>query len=292
MRFFIFFIILMNFAYGFEYFDIDSIRRHVEERFRQTPVQEWPFPHMIIDNLLPDEYYQMILKEWPTKDASCVKNDIHTGIEIGRDGKFRVLRSYSSDCQRFFQAFAKEVMNEIIKKEVLKKLIPYFYRRFPCLPFDEAAAIDTTDLFELSAYNDALIFNREGFKIDPHVDPKEYFATALYYLPADYDHQEMGTVLNVSDKLSYDYATLKREYIKESIPIKYIPNRLLVLMQTPNMWHEVLPVHTGPDYIRNMYHAQVFVNQSKIDPIYKKITQEYAISFAPWRKFIFDNIKR
>lgn len=290
IKHFLFCLFTCCYAFGFDYYDIEIIKQHIEEKFRTNEVKMWPFPHMIIDNILPDDFYQMILEKWP-KDAPFKDNETHTGYEIGKKKDFRILGYSNKESQKFFTSFALEVVNAIIKEEVEKKLLPFLYLRFPCLNSKEIAEIDTNGLCEMYAFNDALIFERDGYSLKAHIDPKEYFATALLYAPEDDEHQELGTVLIVADRVSYDFTYLQDEKIIQRIPVKYLPNRLLVLMQSPTMWHDLPTIHTG-SYIRKMYHSQIFINKEKLYDTYKKLSKEHSIYLLPWKQFTLSNLIR
>ena len=50
----------------------------VKYRIANTTVNEYPFPHFVIENIFPTDYYMQILQNWPVVTASSIADTPRT----------------------------------------------------------------------------------------------------------------------------------------------------------------------------------------------------------------------
>ena len=44
-------------------FSEPELKLHIEQKFKNTDIVHFPFPHLIIENFFPDEIYEHILRQ-------------------------------------------------------------------------------------------------------------------------------------------------------------------------------------------------------------------------------------
>ena len=106
---------------------------------------------------------------------------------------------------------------------------------------------------------DKLAFDYDGYEITPHLDKIFIYWKLLLYFPPDDSLSYNGTYFLKSDRKEHGlfYLPNNTEFEKERL-IEFFPNRLVVMMQTPQSWHCVKENHF--EELRKTYNGSVFCN--------------------------------
>lgn len=253
--------------------------KHVIERIQSTSLQLEPFPHLQVQNILPEELYEQIvrqnktLKHWnvyhkPSRKHGLPKRqEIHILSERGapkrvrRDPftKERVINSYDIDrlipdhaifdfkgIQRSVNQFRDDVRGTA-------------WERFRSILTSQELAQAILDKFadelrKLNRYpSDASILDRNiqmnkdrgGFSMDPHTDTEFKLLFGLFYLADDDKHRDFSTILYRSKSVQRSWRTTP---IDRKIPntdfepvkyLEYLPNTMAIMLKTDESWHGV-----------------------------------------------------
>lgn len=187
-----------------------SLSEYISDRIDITPINKSPFPHMVVEGVLPDAIYNKLIKNLP---------DNYEPIEKTRGTRGYPLR-YTASLDNY-----PELQSAFMDGEVKKALIDRF------------------SLTEEYSQDLLLIRDKPGYKITPHTDTLAKVVTILFYL-AEKEIKSAGTKLYTPKKkdfkckagLHYDF-----ESFDAKITVPYKPNTMLIFLRTDNSFHGVEP---------------------------------------------------
>lgn len=158
--------------------DADKIGAHLAAAIARTPVVEDPFPHMVVEDLLPEPFYQLLCRTIPPAvffgDRDPIKQNLRMPVEFAPELTLRVWRF-----------FDQEIAAGLVRPLVSERLAPWIRAQVVSL-FGEALADDVLALPQ-GSHGGRLMLRRPGYRLAPHRDPKRVFVTCLFYLPGKRD---------------------------------------------------------------------------------------------------------
>lgn len=223
---------------------------HIRARLDATEVARDPFPHIVVANLLPDDVYDDMLRNWPAQEFAKTSNwasrkEIHVA---------QALTSFPADIQPVWRQVV--AWSQVARDLVYEKLKPYLAEKFVPLMGRERAS-------HLKLYTQrgpaAFIATYTGaLSLFAHVD-HPYIAVNgfLYVSERDVDEPELGTVLYQSYGLALPNNEIKlpehllNRYLSRAKTVAYRRNVYLAYVNTPSAFHGVEPVDIG-DRVRRL----------------------------------------
>ena len=167
-------------------FDPDRIRSHVAGAVAATPRASEPFPHVLIDKLLPDDAYDQLVKAIPPRVFFEHLDQDHQEVMVPSDLAPLLSRE-------IWAAFYGRVVTEALVpglvdkfREPLDRLVNRYWPTYQSL-----ADAD----IRLELLMSRILLRRPGYEIKPHRDPRWAFVTCLVYLPPRNAEQFFGTQL-------------------------------------------------------------------------------------------------
>jgi hypothetical protein len=219
---------------------IDYMRRRIET----AVVEEEPFPHFVVDKLLPETIYQDILTSWPSPEFGRVTN--------------WAARSELAVAEKLdlFPASLKPIWREVMewtavaRDLVLQKFQPYLNQKYiPLLGRRRTAELT---LVPHQAPAPFLASYTGRFELPPHVDsPFIVTNSYLYMSEFEYEEPELSTVLYRSFGLALPgnsiqpAGSLTRRYLRRAKIVPYCANRLFSYLNTPFAFHGVDAIDIG-----------------------------------------------
>lgn len=241
-------------------YSVEEIHTLLQKKVEEAAVIEQPFPHIVIENLFPDDFYQYAMSLWPSEDlfnnAACISAD-HDRIE----------RSELSTNQKMFWPVFGDIIGDL-KLTLIEKLRPYFKLKFGMQGFPVERLHPVKDF---TNFGGLLIQYKPGFSISSHVDQFNIFAAVLIYFPADTDHTEAGTTLYSGSPNSNLYRIYNSQVnnLKFSKKISYKPNTLVCMLQTQSSWHSAENVY--PNYLRRFFSSAIYLSSDFMNLHYSDI---------------------
>jgi hypothetical protein len=260
---------------------LHDVKSHIDKRFEEVEVETYPFPHLVIENILPTHLYDKIDLYWPNENEF-----------IGVDQRSILAITYGSledtnltkEQKVFWRIFGEVIVDRYIKQNIIRKLAPYFSLKWGMQDFSE-------DVVQIENFHqlrqNCLINDRRDYRISPHVDQLNLFAAILLYLPKDNKHQTFGTTFYEGPH-ARDPNLIYNSYphqLKEAKTIPYNPNTLVTFLQTPFSWHGVkTDSQRDVGYIRRMYVAPIFLSPEFMEKYYSGIYNRH-----PLEDYYFDH---
>ncbi len=205
-------------------------------RIAAAPVLEAPFPHCVIDQVFPAEFFEDIVDHWP--DGSSFRSIVQTARVIGDAYRARmVVRLEEGDLARLEERarrFWSETVGSWLLDDGFAHALTEKFR-------DALLASGHYPAQGVSA--DALIVaDRTDYAIGPHTDAPHRVVSALFYLPEDAAFRRFGTSLY--QPLDGDFRCrggphhpFKR--FRRVKTIEFVPNRLLLFPKSDRCFHGV-----------------------------------------------------
>ena len=223
---------------------------HVTKRLLETPRTEEPIPHIVVKDVFPDYFYELLEIYWPDYSLFDRKGDI-------RPDRFHMLEDDAKET--WVQLVAKKIIPDVIVPQIMRIFKPEMDAQTKFIR--ESGKVN----MRAPKPNLGRLMVREpGFQFLPHVDPLPYIGTMLLYIPYPEQVESCGTILYKvsgplpvafrSYKLFQDYGIKTQEVTK----IPYTPNTLFAFPNNRTSCHG-LQISESEKRIRRSYQAHISV---------------------------------
>ncbi len=243
-----------------------KIQKHIIEKLRSARVITDPFPHLIVENFLPEELYQHALESFP--EHSLFKLQESSRQFLWTNHGCLKGSSLSLSDQAFWQAFGEVTVNHFTKPILIDKFMPFLNVKFQTKDPQELEKIKQgLDFWEHR--QDGLVSYLAKTQVEPHIDDHNIFVRALLYFPEDDEHQEVGTTLYSGPPAKPSQKCPKEGEIHPVKKVPYKRNTLFVFLHSPISWHSVAS-HEYPeeDYLRRLFLATISLSPESIEKLY------------------------
>jgi len=219
---------------------MSSLLDHFANRLCEAEVSLDPFPHYCIENVFPDDYYQLMLKNLPATDSyenlydvTTLKLD-HFRHRDQRDMNNGWTDKLPAEQKQFWDSFDSWFLGGELAQTVLKTFPEQMRARFG----------GETRWPEVSVESQ-LIRHRAGYFLGPHSDLFTKLVVLLIYLAPDESATHLGTSLyrpkdpnfTCPDSTHYPFA----DFVKvKTAPYK--PNSLLAFFRSDVSFHGLEPL--------------------------------------------------
>jgi hypothetical protein len=188
----------------------------VIQKIKDAQIITEPYPHLMIDNIFPDEFYDEILKKIPSLDDYALKSKYPGRKTLTLDS----LDNLDEDKKIFWEQMTTWLRSDEFANILLKKF-----------------SIDKKGHSDFFLHKDL-----EDFEVKPHTDLRSKLVTYLFYLPKDASMPNLGTDVLIPKKdANVSMTTEHQEWenfdiVKSS---KYVPNSFFCFTPSENSFHAV-----------------------------------------------------
>ena len=237
-----------------KHLDEARIVAHVQSAVAAAPLLLDPYPHIVVEQLLPENVYKLLLKAIPPSvffsDRDPIKQNLRMPLEEGPELTQRVLN------------FLEDVIAKgVIRPAVLEKFhdpLQHHYDAIFGQEFRERAGA-----MPQSVSGGRVMLRRPGYHLSPHRDPKRALLTCLLYFARTNDIEEYGTqIYRVLDdrQPAYTHTYYPEDdgrtcELVKTVP--YRPNTMLVFLNSSGAHGADIPT-TAPAGIER-YAYQFYV---------------------------------
>lgn len=217
----------------------EDILSHVCKRIEEAELIMDPTPHIVVDNVFPDDYYKQIIDNFP--DESTLEAIAEKGRTGGGYADRKVVLFNDEDFSKldekrleFWLDLASWLYSDFFVSSSIDRFLPFCANRLS--RFQKEGG-------DISLKNDALIVSdRSGYSIGPHTDMKQRLISFLFYVPENDSDSSLGTSFyrpfdpDFRCDGSKHYQSGGFERVKT---VEYLPNRLLMFVRTEKSFHGV-----------------------------------------------------
>ena len=217
----------------------DDVSLHVLYQIVNAPIRTFPFPHVYVENVFPQDYYREMRDRLPCREAFRTLTTLGRVADDYPQSRL-VLPLTSKHLGRAADAvrdFWSELANWMLGGN---------FGRLMVGKFDEFIGQRLGDLGAMQFHDEALLVqDYTTYALGPHTDAPAKVLSFLFYLPADGSQPHLGTSLYVPREPGFQCAGGPHypfESFRRVRTLPYVPNALLAFPKGPASFHGVEPL--------------------------------------------------
>jgi hypothetical protein len=219
--------------------DAASIGAHAAAAIADAAICEQPAPHVVIDRILPPEFYDLLTAAIPPPELFPDRDPVKQDFEMAALGDAPRLS------QRVWRFFDDEVVGRVLGPALLERFHPQVAAHYGD-GGGETFGLRAADLPHRT-FAGRIQLRRPGYSLAPHLDPKRVVITGLLFFPRPGDSEEFGTQLFSVDRPFVQTGT--KTFFPEQAGLKctlartvpYRGNTLLAFVNSRGAHGAVLP---------------------------------------------------
>jgi hypothetical protein len=204
--------------------DVDA---HITRQIKSVALSHSPFPHVVVDDLLPAALYQALIRGLPPVELFSDRPPNERQLAV----PLKIAPVYARCVWTYM---ARTVVEQMLTPALLQLFKPvlqaWLSHNFPAL------GDDPVDRVPMHASDGRILLRTRGYVIPPHRDPKWGFVTCLLYLARPGDSESWGTQLYTVDGDEEARGTTPNwidpnrcRYVSD---VAFVPNRALVFLNS------------------------------------------------------------
>jgi len=232
---------------------LEACLPHVQRRIDSTQLLTYPFEHLVVENILPDDVYNEIMRRFPSGDSFVNVTSAYSSnfeFQFGNFTKPEFERNFGAlppDERAFWRAFSDRLCSTILRA-CLRKMRPLIDAKLATLNgfglLRERIDVDSFPSRQVWYESQRLLVRTRGFGTDPHLDSGSALVVGLLYLATDDAHPHLGTDLyrickpfdypeeKLCDAVMVDKGNVELAYVTP-----YRPNTLAMMLTTERAVH-------------------------------------------------------
>jgi hypothetical protein len=220
----------------------DEVRSHVWRQFEAATLRTDPFPHLVVDRVLPDKLYDAVVAGIPPVELFFDRRPNKRQMTV----PFKLAPAYG---RRIWNYMARVVVPQMIMPEMVRKfrepLSDWLRQNFPAL------GDSPLDRLRMTASDGRILLRTRGYVIPPHRDPKWGFLTGLLYLARPGDSETWGTQLYSvdEDREARGVAPywIDGKKCRQVVDVTFVPNRILIFINSAGAHGATIPDDAEPE---------------------------------------------
>lgn len=262
--------------------DIAAICEHARRAILAATLDTDPAPHVVVDNFLPDSYYDLLVDTLPPPDLfemdDAAKQDFHPF------GAHRVPVVSRVVWQRFERDAVAQAITQALLSLFASAIVPHY-----AAILGDQLAPDAARL-PMSA-SGRVMLRRPGYRLPPHVDPKRRLITGILYLARPGDSEAYGTQLYRVDRpfaspVMATYYPEKHGFRCElAKQVAFRPNRLLAFINSGAAHGAEIPVTASKSSERYAYQFAIRPAEAELRALLRRLP---ASRREEWRELLTD----
>ena len=216
-------------------------RLHVLYKAANAPIHAFPFPHIYVRDVFPEDYYRQLRAALPPAETYKTLRALGRVGPTYSDKRFviPITKENAQAMAEPFRSFWTELADWMLVEfgtVMLSKFEPFLQQRF---------GNGTT----LGCYNEALLIQDwTTYSLGPHTDTPRKVLSFLFYLPADDSLARLGTSIYVPKQPDFQCSGGPHhpfEMFDRVTTMPYLPNTLFAFIKSNKSFHGVEPITEG-----------------------------------------------
>jgi hypothetical protein len=236
-----------------------SAAAHISRQIAEAVFETHPFPHLIVDHVLPQALYDALVTGLPPAEMF--------NEQLPNKGSLKVPFALAP-------AYTRRIWNHVVQDVVPTMLMPPLVDRFA--PVIDAwvreqfpgAGIEAAAL-DMKSSNGRVLLRTRGYVIPPHRDPKWGFVTCILYLARRGDSERWGTQLYEVEgdgeargaPPHWIDSSLQCRQVKD---VTFVPNRMLTFLNSVGAHGATIPEDAPAGLERYIYQFRIGPNKASI----------------------------
>ena len=261
--------------------DYDAIAHHVRGRFEQAVVTEEPYPHVQLENVLPEDYYDLLLDALPLpQDVGSDNSGALNFAVVEGDSHFARMTPARKE---LWIEFDRRISQAVIRLEMARLFSRYLPLKLDMMldagwPLRAETALGpqwrdrlaSDEIYQPEGGSGGrLLLVTRNFNLAPHVDNATSVLTYLFYMPRDNALEELGTKIHIVGNkrtICQKYQARKNidvwlvdpsELIRDGSAFPFRRNSLAAMLCLPTAVHSITCQEIN--YCRYLMQTQIFL---------------------------------
>ena len=222
-----------------------------------------PFPHLIIENALPSNYYEEINKNFPLQYFESLENSQDNNIR--KDIMYPEFINKSIKINKIWRDFVDLHSSDKFYHQILNLFIDQIMDRYQNLFKNKSDLYNIENKNYLSTSVNTPVINRSSVR-DAHLDKKNKLFTGLFYLKSNNDYSDGGDLNLYSWKASISTnqkrhisfrSEIPNKYVQFNKSIKYKANTFVIFLNSLDSLHGVSPRSVTSHYRKMCVYTSV-----------------------------------
>jgi len=252
-------------------FDTKQITAHIEGRIAATAIEEDPFPHLVIADLLPPEAYEAVLRHWPPDELFRINRSMERkDVNVRRD-----LADLPEPARGFWTEL--RAWTTAANRAIALRFAPYARLKYELFLGPRWQELIGEIAHIIGEAHLAYYSGKVG--LAPHIDHPKLVTNAFLYCSERHEEEpELGTVLYAGrgfampdNKLALT-APLIARLLRRVKVVPYRANLCLAYLNTPRSFHGVDAMDLGDRHRRLL----MFGSMLRIKDAVRLFGPEYA----------------
>jgi hypothetical protein len=257
--------------------DVVRVEAFIRHAIAGATLHDDPFPHVLIEPLLPDDVYKAVLRAIPAVAFFDTRDRVKQNLRV----PFEFAPALSEAVWRFVDDV---IARNILRSAVLEKFRQPLLRQCAAL-FGESFSERAAALPQAHS-GGRLMLRRPGYFLAPHRDPKRAMFTCLLYLARPGDNEEYGTTLyRVPEDAEPTFVETfyPGEHGLATEPVKtvpYRPNSMLVFLNSGGAHGARIPDDAPASIERYAFQFYIGPEASALDALIAGLPSERLAKWA------------
>ena len=230
--------------------DRTEILAHVTAAVGRARLQLEPCPHLVVENVFPDYFFDRMIDALPAPVFFEKTSDLRDEMPV----PFVMAPAFSREVWDVFHDAVENALLPAVIAAFRPALDDFVRSSWPSLGSWEQSGIT------LRAANPRLMLRRRGYLIKPHRDPRWAFLVALFYAAPRNAAHTYGTQLyrlvHERDEAHTSPLWLKPEECVLARDVPGIGNSALMFLNSTGAHGASVPDDAPPDFLRYVYQAR------------------------------------
>jgi hypothetical protein len=233
--------------------DQERIAGHMTAAVARTQLRREPFPHAVVEDVFPADFYAALLRGIPPGElfGDKTRNKEHVNVPL------TVAPAYSRRVWNFLVYELQPQLQPMLVGLFREPMGEWIASEWPALAADPFAPP-----MQLNTADGRIMRRGRGYYISPHRDPKWGFITGILYLARPQDSQRWGTQLFAVDEDGDAVGAaphwIDPERCRLVVDVPYRPNTMLVMLNSGGAHGANIPEDAEPaDLQRYIYQFRI-----------------------------------
>jgi hypothetical protein len=216
-----------------------SAEHQLAYKVANAPVHVFPYPHIIVHDVFPRDYYSALRRHLPPNNAYKSLQSLGRVSDAYPNTRSVLpltpneIAALPHPCRDFWTETAAWLLGSRFANVVLKKFGPFLAQRF-----DNLAA--------MRFHHESLVIqDHTHYALGPHTDSPTKVLSFLFYLPEDDSMPHLGTSMYLPKDPAFTCPGGPHhpfERFERLLTVPYVPNTLFAFVKTLNAFHGVEPI--------------------------------------------------
>ena len=217
---------------------------HVLYQIANAPIREYPYAHIYIDNVFPEDFYNRLRSLWPA-DESLISLADSGRVPKGAYRERFILPFMPAEIAKldekrreFWLEFGDWFLSQRFMQGVIDKFAPYVRERFGDAMFTNYYSSESL-----------VVRDQTNYAIGPHTDAPHRLLSLLFYCPDDDSRPHLGTSIYMPNDPTLRCAGgphYLHDRFRKVRTMEYRRNSLFAFIKNDYSFHGVAPIGEQP----------------------------------------------